>query len=116
MGDRVSTEVHWGRPFAWTALTTLILTLVLAWAPASLCQERAPRDLSQMTTVKEQGFPLNVDPKIVGAAEAALGDGDMVMGVVIEGEARAYPVNYMNGPYNEVVNDTLGGRAITPSW
>ena len=38
------------------------------------------------------------------------------MGVVINGQARAYPVNYMNGPNNEVVNDELGGELIAPSW
>jgi hypothetical protein len=116
MGDRVSGETQQRTLFAWTRLTALLLSLVLAWATGSPSQEATPPDLFQMTTVKESGFPLNVDPKIVGAAEAALGDGDMVMGIVIEGEARAYPVNYMSGPYNEVVNDTLGARAITASW
>lgn len=66
--------------------------------------------------LEEEGFPLNVNPEIVAASDASIDDGDMVMGVVIEREARAYPVNYMNGPRNEIVNDRLGGRAITPSW
>ena len=38
------------------------------------------------------------------------------MGVLIAGEARAYPGNYMNGPLNEVVNDNLGGEAIASTW
>jgi len=75
-----------------------------------------PRDRSDFTMLREEGFPLNSDPTIVPADEAPIGDEDMVMGVVINGEARAYPVNYMNGPTNEVVNDTLGGEAISPSW
>ena len=75
-----------------------------------------PADRSSFTHLREGGFPLNVDPKIISAADAEIGDEDMVMGVVINGEARAYPVNYMNGPYNEVVNDELGGQAIAPSW
>ena len=61
-------------------------------------------------------IPLNIDVEHVTAAAAPLEDGDLVMGVVLEGEARAYPVNYMMGPYNEAVNDTLGGTAIAATW
>jgi hypothetical protein len=75
-----------------------------------------PTDRSDFTRTKEEGFPLNVNPKIVAAAEAQLADDDLVMGVVVGGEARAYPVNYMNGPHNEVVNDQLGGLPIAPTW
>lgn len=77
---------------------------------------RAPRDRSEFTHLRDDGFPLNVDPEIVSADEAPIGDDDIVMGIVVNGEARAYPVNYMNGPLNEVVNDELGGQAIAPSW
>ena len=75
-----------------------------------------PHDRSDFTLLEPDGFPLNVDPEIVSADEAGLGDDDMILGVVVNGEARAYPVNYMNGPYNEVVNDTLGDQPIAPSW
>jgi len=75
-----------------------------------------PRDRSAFTHLTEGGYPLNIDPEIVEADEIDFGDEDIVMGIVVNGEARAYPVNYMNGPYNEVVNDELGGQAIAPSW
>lgn len=75
-----------------------------------------PADRSDFTHLRDGGFPLNVEPEIVGAGDVDIDDGDLVMGVVIAGEPRAYPVNYMNGPYNEVVNDELGGQAIAPSW
>ena len=79
-------------------------------------RSQGPRDRSDFTHLTEDGFPLNVDPETVSAKDARLGDGDIIMGVVIAGEPRAYPVNYMNGPNNEVVNDTLGGTPIAPSW
>ena len=79
-------------------------------------EPQAPRDRSEFTLLRDEGFPLNVDPEIVPADQAPIGDDDIVMGVVINGQARAYPVNYMNGPYNEVVNDELGGEAVAPSW
>ena len=75
-----------------------------------------PRDRTSFSSFKEEGYPLNENPKIIPASEADLVDDDLIMGAVINGEARAYPVNYMNGPYNEVVNDILGGQPIAPSW
>ena len=75
-----------------------------------------PKDYSDTSGHLEGGFPLNLEPEILAADEVELGDDDMVMGLVIAGEARAYPVNYMNGPLNEVVNDTLGGEAIASTW
>lgn len=74
------------------------------------------RDRSSFTSLREEGYPLNVDPELVPASEASMSDGDMVMGIVHKGQARAYPVNYMNGPTNEVVNDTLGGTPVAASW
>lgn len=76
----------------------------------------APSDKSDFTRTNEDGFPLNVNPQIVFATEADLRDDDMILGVVFNGQARAYPVNYMNGPLNEVVNDQLGGLPIAPTW
>jgi hypothetical protein len=75
-----------------------------------------PRDRSDFTHLEEEGFPLNLNPENVPAGEAPIADSDLVLGILLNGEARAYPVNYMNGPTNEVVNDVLGGEAIAPSW
>lgn len=41
-------------------------------------------------------------------------DGELVLGVALGGEARAYPINMLTGPEREVINDTLGGRPILP--
>ena len=128
-------SVDWVDP-EWGAISRRSRTasgIALAWALAALlataatAQQREPserrqapgptnRDRSDFEMLREEGFPLNVDPEIVSAKEAPMEDGDMVMGIVHNGEARAYPVNYMNGPMNEVVNDNLGGTAIAPSW
>jgi len=100
-----------------------LVFLLLLMVPVSsiLAQRRPkgpglPRDRSEFTHIREEGFPLNVNPEIVSAEDAPLEDGDMVMGVIHNGEVRAYPVNYMNGPTNEIVNDTLGGTHVAPSW
>ncbi len=41
---------------------------------------------------------------------------ELVIGVVIDGSARAYPVNVMTGPSREVLNDELGGQVIAATW
>jgi len=43
-------------------------------------------------------------------------DNELVIGVVVEGDARAYPINMLTGPRREIINDTLGGRSIAATW
>ncbi len=43
-------------------------------------------------------------------------DSELVLGVVVNGAARAYPINMMTGPSREVFNDTLGGQPIAATW
>jgi hypothetical protein len=45
-----------------------------------------------------------------------LRDDELVLGVVIDGQARAWPLNVMTGPEREVFNDKLGGRRIAATW
>ncbi|MCP5120736.1 MAG: DUF3179 domain-containing protein, partial [bacterium] len=86
-------------------------------AEARVIKDLEPQwDPLSFRNLNRDGFPLNINPKYVTPSKAPIGDDDMVMGVIINAQARAYPVNYMNGPRNEVVNDRLGGRAITSSW
>ena len=62
--------------------------------------------------------PLVTDFKAISIDEAGglIDDDELVLGVSIEGEARAYPLNMMTNPDREVFNDELGGRAIAATW
>lgn len=51
---------------------------------------------------------------VAGAAEAQLDDDELVLGVVVEGRARAYPIRYL-GRY-EVLDDRLAGVAVAATW
>jgi hypothetical protein len=52
--------------------------------------------------------PLN-DPKVLKASEVTyLDDGDIVLGISLDGEARAYPVRFI--AFHHVVNDTIAGK------
>ena len=55
---------------------------------------------------------------VLSAAEAdgTLDPHELVLGVEINGETRAYPLNMLNGPFREILNDRLGGRAIAATW
>jgi hypothetical protein len=53
------------------------------------------------------GIPSIDEPVFVEAHEADLDPGDMVIGFVHEGEARAYPQSIL--VYHEIVNDQVGG-------
>ena len=41
---------------------------------------------------------------------------ELVLGVTVEGEARAYPINMLTGPSREIINDHLGNKAIAATW
>ena len=60
-----------------------------------------------------------VDAPIIAAHEVndmVVFSEELVLGVVINGEARAYPINMLTGPSREIINDTLGGQAIAATW
>jgi hypothetical protein len=54
------------------------------------------------------------DAAHVAAADAVLAAGDPVIGVVVGGEARAYPLRWLD--WHEVANDRLGGRDVAVVW
>ena len=63
----------------------------------------------------KDGIPALMSPKYVSAREASfLSKDDQVIGVVLNGEARAYPLRIMS--WHELVNDRIGDLAILVSW
>ncbi len=63
-------------------------------------------------------FPAIVKPENVSAEEAnqSLHPEELVLGVEVNGEARAYPINMLAAPPREIINDELGGQAIAATW
>jgi len=43
-------------------------------------------------------------------------ESELVLGVVVGEEARAYPINMLTGPSREIINDSLGGQWIAATW
>jgi hypothetical protein len=54
------------------------------------------------------------EPEFVSAEDSPLLDDELIMGVVIEGEAKAYSVTVLR--FREMVNDELAGWPILVTW
>ncbi len=62
-----------------------------------------------------EGIPALDRPTTIPAAKAGyLRDGEKVFGVLIGGEARAYPLRMLD--WHEMLNDEVGGRPVTLSY
>jgi hypothetical protein len=63
-------------------------------------------------------FPAIENPPIIAGADVVdeVVAKELVLGVVVNGEARAYSINMLTGPTREIINDTLGGRDIAATW
>jgi len=62
----------------------------------------------------KDGIPAIDRPKFVSAAAAKLAPGDRILGVALNGEAKAYPVRILN--WHEVVNDKVGGAPVAVTY
>jgi hypothetical protein len=60
------------------------------------------------------GIPALFDPETLPAEASPYADDDTVIGVVLGGKARAYPIAILN--WHELVNDTLAGQPILVSF
>ena len=54
------------------------------------------------------------NPEFVSAGEAAIADDAWMLGVEIDGQARAYSLNLLNR--HEVVNDRIGENSFAAVW
>ena len=62
------------------------------------------------------GIPALNFPAFISAAEAnrLLKPSDLVLGIAMKGQAKAYPVRILN--WHEVVNDDIAGQPVLVSW
>ena len=63
----------------------------------------------------KDGIPALLQPSFLPAEKATyLRESDQVIGVALDGAARAYPINILN--WHEAVNDTLAGQPIVVTF
>ena len=91
----------------------LFLIFVAVIHPLAAEPEFDPR------VVIPRAFPAIIEPDVAALSDADgkfVDDDELVLGVVVGKEARAYPINTLTGPRREIINDRLGGRAIAATW
>ena len=89
-----------------------------AQTPSSIGPESPPgtETFAPGRAVPEQPAITNIDIVTAEQAGTRVDDDEMVIGVVIDGTARAYPLNMMTEFKREVFNDELAGRPIAATW
>ena len=74
------------------------------------------RVLKIVTVLGRDGIPAILDPEFIGAdaAFSEMAPDERVLGLSINGDHRAYPLNLLSR--HEIVNDTVGGVPVAVTW
>lgn len=95
-----------------------VLTILLGSSIAAAWNfENAGIDVGEIRSggPPRDGIPALTHPKYVDAKKAEfLQPEDRVLGVTLDGDARAYPLKILS--WHELVNDTIGGKPVLVSW
>jgi Protein of unknown function (DUF3179) len=93
-------------------LLPLSLAFILTSIPAAAADLR-PDEI--VTVLPKDAIPAILKPRFGESKSAVwLSGRDLVVGVEISGDSRAYPVATLS--HHEIVNDTVGGRPIAVTW
>ncbi len=92
---------------------TFLFVLVLGFTSTLYSQaEDLPKEFEQLLP-RDQIAAIS-QPEFVSVDSADIADDSWVLGVVIDGQARAYSLNLLNS--HEVVNDRIGSTAFAAVW
>ena len=69
-----------------------------------------------VSLLPKDAIPAILEPRFVSAQSAGdeINDIEKIIGVSINGEARAYPIDILSR--HEIVNDVVGGESIAVTW
>lgn len=74
-----------------------------------------PEDLEQMSVVETEEAGIQ-NPSLIEAAQAKIADSEQVIGIVVNGQPRAYLLNGMSAMEAHVVHDTIGDQQVTVTY
>jgi hypothetical protein len=106
-------------------LRTLSATVFVALALPSICiiaeaqsDDRSVADDQFQPKKMMSPRKALVDAPFIAANEVKdqVGDTELILGVVIQGQARAYPINMLTGPSREIINDRIGETDFAATW
>jgi len=101
-------------------LVVLVVGLVFVWQndAHSRSKQEIEKEYSahSMRAVPRDAFPVLTDPPLgpIADGDKLIHSNDWVIGIAINGDARAYPITVMG--IHELINDTIGGQPITVCW
>lgn len=104
-----------------TVVVTLIVWVSLPEPPRRQLTDAQRIELKQFLSETESKLPFmepNTELPVVPANDPRLklNPNDRVIGLKINGKARAYPLNVINTPERKVINDDLGGEPVLVTW
>ena len=87
-----------------------------ASAPVTVSSEDEERDLKIVTLLPFDAIPAILEPEFttVEEADAQLEPHNLVLGLSINGDHRAYSIPTLSS--HEIVNDTVGGQPVAVTW
>ncbi len=95
--------------------TALVIAAFFSFSAFNLENSLVPQDEILSGGPPKDGIPAILKPNFIKASEANfLKPDDRVIGVRINGEARAYPIKILN--LHEAVNDTLSGQPFVVTF
>ncbi len=73
-------------------------------------------DLKIATLLPRDAIPSIDSPKFIDVESAndQMGDDDLIIGVAIDGEHKAYSTAFLSS--HEIVNDVIGGKPVAVTW
>jgi hypothetical protein len=98
------------------------LALAVTWNLVAYAETRSKEDLEKeyhaasFRAVARDAFPVLFDPRMGNVADGDrfLRPSDWVIGIVLNGQSKAYPITVMG--FHELINDTVGGAPIAVCW
>jgi hypothetical protein len=127
-------SVSIGKPLAILIGSIVLAVVIIASAAAATYQQQQPSSNTTSATgdrpagpfvvvppdkivnggPPRDGIPSIDNPKFTSANGAGLGDSDLVLGLEINGDIRAYPLRIM--VWHEIVNDNVGGMPVAVTY
>ena len=109
----IAIKRHIGR---WSLAFSLLVTNAFGQGPGTFAEEAELRAVMAWVRQRTYDHIPSIDmPHLVAAEQASfLRPSDEIVGVEIDGHARAYPLHFLDG--REVVNDTLAHTPLAITW
>ncbi len=98
---------------------SLLLVFLISWVGygQQATDRKPPRDEYRPRRLLRPQPPItHFQLKSADEIGNTLNPAELVVGVTVGDESRAYPLNMLSGPHREIINDTLGERPIAATW